>query len=39
LLHYYGNRIGIDDRDIPLDHDIGATERVYRATISPAGWW
>jgi outer membrane usher protein len=28
LLHYYGNRIGIDDRDIPLDHDIGATERV-----------
>jgi outer membrane usher protein len=27
LLHYYGNRIGIDDRDIPLDHDIGA------------GWW
>ena len=28
LLHYYGNRIGIDDRDIPLDHDIGATEKV-----------
>ena len=28
LLHYYGNRIGIDDKDIPLDHDIGATERV-----------
>ena len=28
LLHYYGNRIGIDDRDIPLDHDIGATERI-----------
>jgi outer membrane usher protein len=31
LLHYYGNRIGIDDKDIPLDHDIGATER----TIAP----
>ena len=28
LLHYYGNRIGIDDKDIPLDHDIGATEKV-----------
>jgi outer membrane usher protein len=28
LLHYYGNRIGIDDKDIPLDHDIGATERI-----------
>jgi outer membrane usher protein len=28
LLHYYGNRIGIDDKDIPLDHDIGATERT-----------
>jgi outer membrane usher protein len=31
LLHYYGNRVGIDDKDIPLDHDIGATER----TIAP----
>jgi outer membrane usher protein len=28
LLHYYGNRVGIDDKDIPLDHDIGATERI-----------
>jgi outer membrane usher protein len=28
LLHYYGNRIGINDKDIPLDHDIGATERI-----------
>jgi outer membrane usher protein len=28
MLHYYGNRIGIDDKDIPLDHDIGATERI-----------
>jgi outer membrane usher protein len=31
LLSYYGNRIGIDDKDIPLDHDIGATEM----TIAP----
>jgi len=31
LLPYYGNRIGIDDKDIPLDHDIAATER----TIAP----
>jgi outer membrane usher protein len=31
LLHYYGNRVGIDDKDIPLDHDIGTTER----TIAP----
>jgi outer membrane usher protein len=31
LLHYYGNRVGIDDKDIPLDHDIGATEK----TIAP----
>jgi outer membrane usher protein len=28
LLHYYGNRVGIDDKDVPLDHDIGATEKV-----------
>ena len=28
MLHYYGNRIGIDDKDIPLDHDIGSTERI-----------
>jgi len=28
LLHYYGNRVGIDDKDIPLDHDIGAIEKV-----------
>jgi outer membrane usher protein len=28
LLPYYGNRIGIDDKDIPLDHDIGTTERI-----------
>lgn len=31
LLSYYGNRVGIDDRDIPLDHDIGNTE----LTIAP----
>ena len=31
LLSYYGNRIGIDDKDIPLDHDIGTTE----LTIAP----
>jgi outer membrane usher protein len=31
LLHYYGNRVGINDKDIPLDYDIGATER----TIAP----
>lgn len=31
LLSYYGNRIGIDDKDIPLDHDIVATE----LTIAP----
>jgi outer membrane usher protein len=28
LLPYYGNRIGIDDKDIPLDHDISTTERI-----------
>ena len=28
LLHYYGNRVGIDDKDVPLDHDIGATEKI-----------
>jgi outer membrane usher protein len=28
LLHYYGNRVGIDDKDIPLDHDIGTTEKI-----------
>jgi outer membrane usher protein len=31
LLSYYGNRIGIDDKDIPLDYNIGATEM----TIAP----
>jgi outer membrane usher protein len=31
LLSYYGNRVGIDDRDIPLDYNIGATEM----TIAP----
>ncbi len=31
LLSYYGNRIGIDDKDIPLDHDIATTE----LTIAP----
>ena len=31
LLSYYGNRIGIDDKDIPLDHEIGTTE----LTIAP----
>jgi len=31
LLHYYGNRVGINDKDIPIDYDIGATEE----TIAP----
>lgn len=31
LLSYYGNRIGIDDKDIPLEYNIGATE----ITIAP----
>jgi outer membrane usher protein len=31
LLSYYGNRIGINDKDIPLDRDILATE----LTIAP----
>jgi len=28
LLPYYGNRVGINDKDIPLDYDIGATEKL-----------
>jgi len=28
LLPYYGNRLAIEDKDIPLDHDIGTTELV-----------
>jgi outer membrane usher protein len=28
LLAYYGNRLGIADQDIPLDHSVGATERT-----------
>lgn len=28
LLSYYGNRIRIDDRDIPLDYDIQGVEKV-----------
>ena len=31
LLPYYGNRLGINDKDIPMDHDIGTTE----LTIAP----
>jgi outer membrane usher protein len=31
LLQYYGNRVGIHDKDIPLDYNIGATEM----TIAP----
>jgi outer membrane usher protein len=31
LLSYYGNRLSIDDRDIPLNYDIRAVER----TIAP----
>lgn len=28
LLPYYGNRLGIADADVPLDYQIGATERT-----------
>jgi outer membrane usher protein len=28
LLPYYGNRLSIADSDLPLDYDIGATEKV-----------
>jgi outer membrane usher protein len=28
LLPYYGNRLGIKDTDIPLDYEVGATERT-----------
>lgn len=28
LLAYYGNRLGIADQDIPLDHSVGVTERT-----------
>lgn len=28
LLSYYGNELGIDDQDIPLDYSVAATERV-----------
>lgn len=28
LLPYYGNQLGINDRDIPLDYSIGTTQKV-----------
>jgi outer membrane usher protein len=28
LLSYYGNRLSIDDRDIPLNYEVQATERM-----------
>lgn len=28
LIPYYGNRIGIADRDVPIDYEIGAVERT-----------
>jgi outer membrane usher protein len=28
LLPYYGNRLGIKDTDIPLDYEVGATEKT-----------
>ncbi len=28
LIPYYGNRIGITDRDVPLDYEIGSVERT-----------
>lgn len=28
LLSYYGNALGIDDQDIPLDYSVAATERI-----------
>ena len=28
LLSYYGNRIGINDQDIPLDYRVDATEKI-----------
>jgi outer membrane usher protein len=28
LLPYYGNQIGIDERDIPLNYSVGATQKV-----------
>ncbi|MEA2329264.1 MAG: outer rane usher protein [Thermoanaerobaculia bacterium] len=28
LLSYYGNRLSIEDRDVPLDYEVLATERV-----------
>src|SRR5205085_9737997 len=28
LLSYYGNRISIDDRDVPLNYEVLATERT-----------
>ncbi len=28
LIPYYGNRIGISDRDVPIDYEIGSVERT-----------
>jgi outer membrane usher protein len=28
LIPYYGNRIGIADRDVPIDYEIGSVERT-----------
>lgn len=28
LIPYYGNRIGITDRDVPIDYEIGSVERT-----------
>ncbi len=28
LIPYYGNRIGIADRDVPVDYEIGSVERI-----------
>jgi outer membrane usher protein len=28
LLPYYGNRLGIKDTDVPLDYEVGATEKT-----------
>ena len=28
LLSYYGNRLGIQDQDIPLDHEVDSVEKV-----------
>ena len=28
LLSYYGNQVGIDDHDVPMDYEVGQTERI-----------